>query len=725
MKGYRCAVVVAMFGGGLGLLACQVDPNDSSAGEQAGTTSSALNAHGSETADVHASETGDAPPSSADLPSLTLRWSLENGVHEQDSSSRANLRLESHDDEPLEGHVTLEITGLGTRRKVDLGSYVVAPHSATTVAWEPGSSPIAPVGTIARVVARVTYTRADLTVTQPSQLLSLAFSADSRRAYLSLDDGMGVRRASLGAASSPASLLAATARRRGHVDGHSVDDSLAAFAATKSTAARTAEGAPPSDADEVIGDTLSFAGAFPDDVGLSGGGESGKRASVQNIGLPGIDLPPLCLAKTVRVCSTWQASFSDTSIGSLSVVSEDHTLANPAAAYAEARVNEPSGYLVWSGRLGHDGCTPELRLCSTLENVLSVTTSLQTPEVRVGGTILTPASREVKIYPLKTFASPVLFASTPTGPLGIADIRANNAADQAIINVGAVTSRILTMPDNGVPSLPAPVLALHTENGCVSSPGQCAHGLSYGPPGSGLCGEACARADDAWFGPNLKVVNGQYVPTGAHTTESAYTIGHELGHTVQWSAQANGPSSYANPGTGMCGCSHVASGNQLHCLQSSHDQPTANVEGFGHFYATRVMNDQTAAARFTYYKTTRNVTYTANGSGGYNMNVVNVAPPVPISAGTPFTSPTTTGWVRNFCSATNRSSEYDWLTFLWGINGAPGSRSTMKDILAIFNASTSNFTWPTVHAAASARFGPNTSTFIRFRDSGNVNGVNL
>src|SRR5690242_19378207 len=102
MKGSRCALVLAIVGGGVGLLACEA-PSSDRLGEETASRRSALTTSTTDSMDADDS----SPPSSSDLPSLTLRWALGSGVQAQDPSSPANLSLESHDEEPLDAHVTL------------------------------------------------------------------------------------------------------------------------------------------------------------------------------------------------------------------------------------------------------------------------------------------------------------------------------------------------------------------------------------------------------------------------------------------------------------------------------------------------------------------------------------------------------------------------------------------------------------------------------------------
>lgn len=86
------------------------------------------------------------PPSSSGESSLSLRWSVGEGIIEQDPKAVLELWIENHEDESLDGSVSIEVIGLGTRRVLDLGSITVAPKSVATLRWAPSNSPLLPWG---------------------------------------------------------------------------------------------------------------------------------------------------------------------------------------------------------------------------------------------------------------------------------------------------------------------------------------------------------------------------------------------------------------------------------------------------------------------------------------------------------------------------------------------------------------------------------------------------
>lgn len=663
-------------------------------------------------------EQRNPPPSSSGESSLSLRWAIAEGVLEQDAEASLELRLDNHEDEWLNGKISIEIIGLGAQRIIDLGTMELAPNSAVTLPWAPANSPIAPVGTTARLYARVAFEREGVGVRAPAQILSLAFSEDGKKAYLSATDDTGVRLASLGRASAGAqkhsltnddkrALLSNFHHRKGKLDGTEAPplEIPAAGMASPRAESRWA-------------DTLAFPGELNDNLEAFAEVEPSNLAPIPPPVLS--PCPQYSFRFTTPVCAKWAPEgFRDIGVSS-SVPSEDYDLEGPAA-YANAAVFDGNTFdkLIWAGRLDHNGCTPPVTYCTGRLHTAVSTSSLQIPDKP--GPIPLFASREFVITPAATYGAGISFDEGPNGQFSaIATVRSPDYP----VRVASAVSRILTMRDNGVPlALSSPPLVIHTENGCSDWPE-----FEYSP---GQFGEACAGPNDAWFGPALKMVNGSYVPTGRHTTEDAYTIGHELGHSMQLAANG-GPShnGYSGPTSGLCSCEHVNDGNRIHCLQSQHWQASAEVEGFAHFYAARIMNDQGSTCRFTYYKNYRKLTvwYPLLGP-----SFANIAPPAPVDCGKPFVggygSNKTQGWVGSFCPQSNKSSEYDWLTFLWAVNGSAASsaRSSMWDLYTILGGagSGSSFTWASVRAQAENHFASKPSKLQRFTDSGELHGVNL
>ncbi|WP_146650488.1 hypothetical protein [Labilithrix luteola] len=709
---------IAAFGA-VSVVACSSNQADDASSEPLARKSAAL---------VGASDEGEsvlhAPASSSSTPSMTVDWSgLEGGVSTLGTDASLELVVENHEDEVLSATLVLEISGLGAKRSVDLGQLTLSPREVQRVSWSPGSSPIAPIGSLARVVPRISYTRADVAVRLPGRQLYLAFAADGHQLFVSESNGNGVRLASMGQSTSRAvagggdvaTLLTSLGNRRGQVDGRRVDSTPSLLKMAAPAGASAGE----SNADEFIGDSVSYPESEAPTSSVVANGIGGG---------PVIVIPPICMNKqTIPVCSRWRTNgFTDLG-GGIGVVPVDYDLSSAPAAYANATFYSDND-VMWQGTLDANGCTPSVTFCSNRTLRVDVSaSSLQKPAVTINNTVLFPASRQVNISPSRTFSATVTLAQTiPSGSyIANAQLWASNQPDDYVVRTAAVLGRILSMPDNGFPTSSAPALAVHTENGCMLDATRCDPRLSYGSTVyDKLCGEACGRANDVWYGPSLSAVGGLH-PTGHHTTESAYSIAHEIGHSVQFSAgadPANRKEYDEDRGTGLCGCEHVTDGNRLHCLQSSHEQANANIEGFAQFYSTRAMNDQGGDAQFSYYKTFRRMTYGANGSLTQTM----LAPPVAISVGAPFTTPYTTGWVRNYCNEAGHSSEYDWLTFLWGVNGKPtSSRPTMSELLSILSSARSNFGWSAFADATTAQYPPNSVKISTIMNAATLHGVNL
>jgi len=82
--------------------------------------------------------------------------------------------------------------------------------------------------------------------------------------------------------------------------------------------------------------------------------------------------------------------------------------------------------------------------------------------------------------------------------------------------------------------------------------------------------------------------------------------------------------------------------------------------------------------------------------------------------------------VRKFCYAQNRSSEYDWLTFLWAINGKVASGTlSMPELFAVLGNVSGSFTWPNIRSRAASHLGANSPKFIHFANQATQNGTDF
>jgi hypothetical protein len=389
------------------------------------------------------------------------------------------------------------------------------------------------------------------------------------------------------------------------------------------------------------------------------------------------------------------------------------------------------------------GCSQTVTYCQGLVSgpiSFSVSNASIRNVIKSGTGVITSVSRDYQITPARNFTLGLHVASSGVNQYTFnGDVSPSNVDDDYAIRAASIVSQMLTLPDNGVlyGATNAGVTNVHTENGCPSY-----QAFQYGsaPDGSPLYGEACADANNVYYGPGLNFDQDSqtYSLSNYHTTVDAFTVAHELGHSVEFSnipGPQSGDYSDRTMNNEYCDCSYVTSSNPIHCLQSGHNHGNAFAEGWAHFFAARVMNNiGDTAPRFTYYKDL--LTVYDYGDGRYVP--ISTAPPVPVNAGNPYTffhsdtGMTLNGWVQNWCSGAGRSSEYDWLTFLWSLNGINGSgRLGFPDLFAIFGNPSVDaenpLTWYTVLGAAFNAFGgvATNPKYVRFNTNGLINGVDL
>src|SRR5262249_46403323 len=84
-----------------------------------------------------------------------------------------------------------------------------------------------------------------------------------------------------------------------------------------------------------------------------------------------------------------------------------------------------------------------------------------------------------------------------------------------------------------------------------------------------------------------------------------FLVAHEHGHFAQGNRFSIFNFSYdaVVDSLGACRCDHVVSANQLHCMQSLEQYAAAFIEGYAHFYASKLYNNRTETdCEFGYYK---------------------------------------------------------------------------------------------------------------------------
>jgi hypothetical protein len=168
---------------------------------------------------------------------------------------------------------------------------------------------------------------------------------------------------------------------------------------------------------------------------------------------------------------------------------------------------------------------------------------------------------------------------------------------------------------------------------------------------------------------------------------SRSVIGHEFGHYVQsrlfgMPGNSGYCASVTTANNALCRCDHVLSPNiaycgtelvnQAHCLQSREYFSAALAEGWGHFFATSLLNNPTGTdAKFAYYKHFK------------RMDLGIVAPPV---SHDPFWQ---TRWMEVNCPdvQAGRGVEIDWMGFLYKVRSSSSNRYTFSNFETVFESS--------------------------------------
>lgn len=228
-----------------------------------------------------------------------------------------------------------------------------------------------------------------------------------------------------------------------------------------------------------------------------------------------------------------------------------------------------------------------------------------------------------------------------------------------------------------------------------------------------------------WLG-NDPTVNG--VP-GNPKGFKKFTFLHELGHAIQDGRHGLWTSSYSDtvnvPG---CQCTHVTSSNQDHCLQSREHIRAAQTEGFGHFFASDVLNDGAQSnCTFNYYKE-----FLENGASVENPTL----PPVPKSCITQVRwlealHPNASG-VPTSCLMADRGVEWDWMNFYWSLRNkvSPYSYAQIASVYTQTCGGTCTnmtlstaFNFSNLQTAANTVFGLTSARALHWSSNGDNFGV--
>ena len=276
-----------------------------------------------------------------------------------------------------------------------------------------------------------------------------------------------------------------------------------------------------------------------------------------------------------------------------------------------------------------------------------------------------------------------------TGPEGSGSQTAvlNIAIDTEAGQTAAVAGLILQTSNNNNNSLgiwPGSLYRIHANLGCPIVGGgydplkSCFAGESYNPEVSYL-----------YFGTQ----SGGYNQASGMNEPGAwwkYIIAHEIGHAMQFrDLGVLGALDYQHGDElyffRVCRCDNVTSAKE-HCLNSKEDFNVGEIEGFAHFYATRVFNWNTEPnAKMVYYKQFQN----SNAASDYTN------PPM---AKDGFGN-IQRRWMQTKCPAgrAGRGNEWDFLQFYYDIgsedSGRAGKRTDLSYLKDIYHLACTGYVW--------------------------------
>lgn len=237
--------------------------------------------------------------------------------------------------------------------------------------------------------------------------------------------------------------------------------------------------------------------------------------------------------------------------------------------------------------------------------------------------------------------------------------------------------------------------------------------------------DAC-ESDGAYYvygtGNICVVANGDIYSWGDMTTWK-FTVAHEFGHRV---AYANGgplTNAYSdNPTESLCKCDHIGSyGDPAHCLQSREYASAAQSEGFGHFFATAVMNARTENnGQFVYPKPAL----------ALEPDWITYGPPSPIRAYIGTTEVYSDRWMEKYCNPgdTANGVELDWLRFYYETWTSGTSKFSVQEIIDVWDDATDpNLGWDntggSVLPTVKTQWGTGSNKAVLFENKGIQAGV--
>lgn len=422
---------------------------------------------------------------------------------------------------------------------------------------------------------------------------------------------------------------------------------------------------------------LRPAGSVVVKAGDFGGGTTTPNIPGYIDGFDPIDFPSE--APLVRICSHWRGLWVDAGFGEDYLTSKGTN--DVPARYAQVRIGRGERELIYSGYLDSTGCVqlhlepgdyymmqlPHMKIgdvevhidyqektegrCNTNNEPCDVASDCS------GGAIL--FCSQVTIPDYTNFTVIGFTVPNPLTPLSPNPNIFPTWHDD-LTRVTGVMAQIMATPDSGIDGDPDQDYFVHADQNCEingEAVGGCAQGknLYIGKRPNGAAGEL---ANSLWKG----------------------VIAHEFGHSQQLVSMIRPPlvaTDYTavDPAEAACNCSHVASANSFHCLQSLELGHAAEIEGWAQFYAAKAFNDPTENdCTFVYYKEFRD-------PSGAVLPVPNV-----------HDCRTPKQWWRTHCYyppethvGFDLGTELDWMLFYWNVNTVGPYSSSMYDLANIWN----------------------------------------
>ncbi|MGH7271509.1 MAG: hypothetical protein ACREJ3_13850, partial [Polyangiaceae bacterium] len=371
------------------------------------------------------------------------------------------------------------------------------------------------------------------------------------------------------------------------------------------------------------------------------------------------------------------------------------------------------------------------------------------------GTVNDPTALDKKMHAILGRYEVTNVGCSTVSPGGVVlavpeDPPATDIQNTDIMNVAAVTSRVLFSPDMAI--VPGTYWSF-ARDVCDGAAGtdpeslqiRAARDSCFSPSGDAL-----------YIGTSL-AVNGSCPANDTCFSQSywKYVVAHETGHMVQSHSVGSFSQTYniPNAAPSVCRCDHVEASNQVHCLQSVEGDTGAQIEGFAQFFASRVWNDpQSPTCEFVYYKEFLRPDSTPCPTGrtciaGPLSKVLPNGVQVTIPAGFHAEVPPlgvdcrqAVKWRNRQCTVGGDFSvlgtEYDWMGFFYNMNTIDlpaGTRYAMTDLNATYIASCAPATscsraqpdYMSLLMGDESHFGMNDRRSVRFRSSATTYGVSL